>query len=76
MTGDFTPRTYLYLASRRWSLMPDTSRNYRNQQNNPYVLDGLAATLHRAAAEVAWRWRSELKSPPRSLPPPGGSPGC
>ena len=40
--------------------MPDTSRNYRNQRNNPYVLDGLAVTLHRTAAGVAWRWRTEL----------------
>jgi hypothetical protein len=43
--------------------MPDTSRNYRNQRNNPYVLDGLAVTLHRTAAGVAWRWRTELTIP-------------
>jgi hypothetical protein len=40
--------------------MPDTSRNHRNQRNNPYILDGLAAQLHRTAAGVAWRWRTEL----------------
>jgi hypothetical protein len=32
----------------------------RNHRNNPYVLDGLAVTLHRSAAGVAWRWRTEL----------------
>ena len=32
----------------------------RNHRNNPYVLDGLAAQLHRTAAGVAWRWRTEL----------------
>ena len=37
--------------------MSNTSRNHRN---NPYVLDGLAAQLHRTAAGVAWRWRTEL----------------
>jgi hypothetical protein len=36
------------------------SNNARNQRNNPYVLDGLAAQLHRTAAGVAWRWRTEL----------------
>jgi hypothetical protein len=40
--------------------MSDTSRNHRNQRNSPYVLDGLAAQLHRTAAGVAWRWRTEL----------------
>jgi hypothetical protein len=37
--------------------MSNTSRNHRN---NPYVLDGLAVTLHRSAAGLAWRWRTEL----------------
>jgi hypothetical protein len=37
--------------------MSNTTRNHRN---NPYVLDGLAAQLHRTAAGVAWRWRTEL----------------
>ena len=32
----------------------------RNQRNNPYVLDGLAAQMHCTAAGVAWRWRTEL----------------
>jgi hypothetical protein len=36
------------------------SNNTRNHRNNPYVLDGLAAQLHRTAAGVAWRWRTEL----------------
>jgi hypothetical protein len=36
------------------------SSNTRNHRNNPYVLDGLAAQLHRTAAGVAWRWRTEL----------------
>ena len=40
--------------------MSDTTRNHRNQRNNPYLLDGLAAQLHRTAAGVAWRWRTEL----------------
>ena len=40
--------------------MPNTGRNHRNQRNNPYVLDDLAAQLHRTAAGVAWRWRTEL----------------
>jgi len=40
--------------------MPDTSRNHRNQRNNPYVLDGLAVAFHRTAAGIAWRWRTEL----------------
>jgi hypothetical protein len=38
----------------------NTSRNHRNQRNNPYLLDDLAARLHRTAAGVAWRWRTEL----------------
>src|SRR5690242_2453830 len=40
--------------------MPDATRNRRNHRNNPYALDGLAVTLHRSAAGVAWRWRTEL----------------
>jgi hypothetical protein len=32
----------------------------RNHRNNPYILDGLAAQLHRTTAGVAWRWRTEL----------------
>jgi hypothetical protein len=32
----------------------------RNHRNNPYALDGLAVTIHRSAAGVAWRWRTEL----------------
>src|SRR5689334_18422255 len=40
--------------------MSSTSRNHRNHRNSPYALDGLAVTLHRSAAGVAWRWRTEL----------------
>jgi hypothetical protein len=40
--------------------MPNTNRNHRNQRNNPYVIDGLAVRLHRSAAGVAWRWRTEI----------------
>src|SRR5215472_11344717 len=32
----------------------------RNHRNNPYTWDDLAARLHRTAAGVAWRWRTEL----------------
>jgi hypothetical protein len=38
--------------------MPKSS--YRNHRNNPYVLDDLAARLHRSAAGVLWRFRTEL----------------
>jgi hypothetical protein len=38
----------------------NVNRNHRNQRNNPYALDGLAVTIHRSAAGVAWRWRTEL----------------
>jgi len=37
-----------------------SSRNGRNQRNNPYILDGLFTDFHRSAAGVAWRWRAEL----------------
>jgi hypothetical protein len=37
-----------------------SGNNHRNHRNNPYALDGLAVTLHRSAAGVAWRWRTEL----------------
>ena len=40
--------------------MPDTSRSFRNQRNNPYVFDGVAVSFHNSAAGVAWRWRTEL----------------
>jgi hypothetical protein len=36
------------------------NRNHRNQRNDPYALDVLAVTIHRSAAGVAWRWRTEL----------------
>jgi hypothetical protein len=38
----------------------NVTRNHRNLRNNPYALDGLAVTIHRSAAGVAWRWRTEL----------------
>jgi hypothetical protein len=34
--------------------------NPRNHRNNPYVLDGLAANVHRSAAGTLWRFRTEL----------------
>jgi hypothetical protein len=38
-----------------------TSRHHRNQRNNnPYLIEDLAVRLHRSAAGVAWRWRTEL----------------
>jgi hypothetical protein len=40
--------------------MPDGNRNFRNQRNNPYILDGLAAQFHRTGVGIAWRWRTEL----------------
>src|SRR5262249_55475175 len=38
----------------------NVNRNHRNMRNNPYTFDDLAARLHRTAAGVAWRWRTEL----------------
>jgi hypothetical protein len=37
-----------------------SANTYRNQRNNPYILDDLAARFHRTTAGVAWRWRTEL----------------
>jgi hypothetical protein len=34
--------------------------NPRNHRNNPYLLDDLAVQMHRSAAGVAWRFRTEL----------------
>jgi hypothetical protein len=39
--------------------MPAKS-NFRNHRNNPYILDDLAFTVHRSAAGVLWRMRTEL----------------
>jgi len=39
--------------------MPNNS-NPRNHRNNPYVIDGLLVTVHRSAAGVLWRFRTEL----------------
>ena len=33
--------------------------NPRNHRNNPYVLDDLAVRMHRSAAGVLWRFRTE-----------------
>jgi hypothetical protein len=41
--------------------MPNNAnRNHRNQRNNPYTFDDMFVTVHRSAAGVAWRWRTEL----------------
>jgi hypothetical protein len=37
-----------------------SNRNHRNHRNNPYVLDDLAFRVHRSAAGVIWRMRTEL----------------
>jgi hypothetical protein len=37
-----------------------SKNNYRNHRNNPYVLDDLAFRVHRTAAGVIWRMRTEL----------------
>ena len=37
-----------------------SSRNPRNHRNNPYLLDDLAFRIHRSAAGVIWRMRTEL----------------
>jgi hypothetical protein len=37
-----------------------SSRNPRNHRNNPYLLDEFAFRLHRSAAGVIWRMRTEL----------------
>jgi hypothetical protein len=34
--------------------------NPRNHRNNPYLLDDLAVRMHRSAAGVLWRFRTEL----------------
>jgi hypothetical protein len=37
-----------------------SSRNGRNQRNNPYILDDMLVSFHRSTAGIAWRWRTEL----------------
>jgi hypothetical protein len=37
-----------------------SNRNPRNHRNNPYLLDDLAFRVHRSAAGVIWRMRTEL----------------
>src|SRR6266536_4191882 len=32
----------------------------RNHRNNPYIIEGLMGTVHRSAAGVLWRFRTEL----------------
>jgi hypothetical protein len=38
----------------------NVNRNHRTLRNDPYLLDEAAAALHRTAAGLAWRWRTEL----------------
>src|SRR5262249_55273627 len=55
------PRLRDHPPRRAVVLMADkTSRQHRNQRNNPYLIEDLAVRLHRSAAGVAWRWRTEL----------------
>jgi hypothetical protein len=37
-----------------------TKTNPRNHRNNPYLFDDLALKLHRSAAGVLWRFRTEV----------------
>jgi hypothetical protein len=39
--------------------MPATNRD-RNHRHNPYLIDEIAARVHRSAAGTLWRWRTEL----------------
>ena len=39
--------------------MTTTTSKQRNTRNNPYILDGLAASMHRSAVSILWRWRTE-----------------
>jgi hypothetical protein len=36
------------------------SHGVRAQRSSPYLIDNYAYTLHRSAAGMAWRWRTEL----------------
>jgi hypothetical protein len=40
--------------------MPATRSNTRNHRNSPYMIDDLFVTMHRSAAGVLWRFRTEL----------------
>jgi hypothetical protein len=40
--------------------MTAPDRHYHNQRNNPYLIEDLAVRLHRSAAGILWRWRSEI----------------
>jgi hypothetical protein len=40
--------------------MPATRSNTRNYRNSPYIIDDLFVTMHRSAAGVLWRFRTEL----------------
>ena len=40
--------------------MTRTNGSGRSQRNNPYQLDELIVKIHRSAAGIAWRWRTEL----------------
>jgi hypothetical protein len=40
--------------------MPGSRSSTRNHRNNPYMIDDLFVTMHRSAAGVLWRFRTEL----------------
>jgi hypothetical protein len=42
------------------AVMPGNRSNARNHRNNPYMIDDLFVTMHRSAAGVLWRFRTEL----------------
>lgn len=39
--------------------MPSSTRN-RRRRDNPYLLDGILGDVHRSAAGILWRWRTEF----------------
>jgi hypothetical protein len=40
--------------------MTAPDRHHHNQRNNPYLIEDLAVRLHRSAAGMLWRWRTEI----------------
>jgi hypothetical protein len=40
--------------------MAGSRSSARNHRNSPYLIDGLFVTMHRSAAGVIWRFRTEL----------------
>jgi hypothetical protein len=40
--------------------MPSAKTSSRNRRNNPYVLDDMLMAVHRSAAGVVWRMRTEI----------------